>query len=117
MCLLPNTCIQHICNNYVPCRIIEHIGSGQFSEVEKAQWISDNGRTEVAIKTLHEDSSGRGKVRCLQEAAMMAQFHHPNVVTLHGIIRESHKVMYVLAVRQNSILVEVRWSVIVRVTD
>ena len=69
--------------------------------MEKAQWISDNGRTEVAVKTLHNDASGMSKVRCLQEAAMMAQFHHPNVVTLHGIIRESHKVMYVLAVRLN----------------
>ena len=76
--------------------MIRHLGSGQFAEVEKAWWISDSRSTQVAIKTLHEDSSGRGKVRCLQEAAMMTQFHHPNVVTLHGIIKENDKVNYIV---------------------
>ena len=49
-------------------------------------WISSTGTNDVAVKTLHRDAGYANKVKCLQEAAIMAQFHHPNIVHLHGIV-------------------------------
>ena len=43
---------------------------------------------EVALKTLKTDSNEEDKVKFLQEAAIMAQFRHPNIVTLHGVVRD-----------------------------
>ena len=43
---------------------------------------------EVALKTLKADSSEEDKVKFLQEAAIMAQFKHPNVITLHGVVSD-----------------------------
>ena len=41
---------------------------------------------DVAIKTLKEESPEGEKVKFLQEAAIMGQFHHPNIVKLHGMV-------------------------------
>ncbi len=41
---------------------------------------------EVAVKMLRPTASETEKVKFLQEAAIMGQFHHPNVVTLHGVV-------------------------------
>ena len=38
---------------------------------------------EVAVKTLAESGD---IVKFLQEAAIMAQFKHPNIVALHGVV-------------------------------
>lgn len=74
-------------------RRVGHLGSGQFATVEKAVWSTKYGILEVAVKTLHTDASPGDRVKLLQEAAIMAQFYHPNVVFLHGIINEDNKVM------------------------
>ena len=47
---------------------------------------------EVALKTLKTDSIEEDKVKFLQEAAIMAQFKHPNIVTLHGVVRDKQPV-------------------------
>ena len=67
-------------------RVRGHLGSGHFASVEKGVWISSNGTKDVAVKTLHRDAGDANRVKCLQEAAIMAQFHHPNIVLLHGIV-------------------------------
>ena len=41
---------------------------------------------EVAIKTLKKEASEEEKVKFLQEAAINGQFHHPNIVKLHGVV-------------------------------
>lgn len=41
---------------------------------------------EVAIKTLSDDAGDKEKLRFLQEAAIMCQFDHQNVIKLHGVI-------------------------------
>ena len=41
---------------------------------------------DVAIKTLKDDASEEDKVKFLQEAAIMGQFHHPNIVKLYGVV-------------------------------
>ena len=65
-----------------------HLGSGQFGNVEKGMWQ----RKEVALKTLKTDSTREDKVKFLQEAAIMAQFKHPNIVTLHGVVSDKEPV-------------------------
>ncbi len=57
-----------------------------FGIVYKGKWASPTGPVEVAVKTLKEQSSDKDRVKFLQEAAIMGQFHHPNVVTLHGVV-------------------------------
>ena len=47
---------------------------------------------EVALKTLKEGSGEQDKVKFLQEAAIMAQFTHPNIVTLHGVVSDKEPV-------------------------
>ena len=44
------------------------------------------GEIEVAVKTLKEGSEEAEKVKFLQEATIMGQFKHPNVVMMHGMI-------------------------------
>ena len=49
-------------------------------------WSSPDGPVDVAIKTLKAESSEEEKIKFLQEAAIMGQFHHANIVTLHGVV-------------------------------
>ena len=50
---------------------------------------SDNGvEVEVAVKTLKEGSGEEDRVKFLQEAAIMGQFKHHNVVTIYGVITQ-----------------------------
>ena len=64
------------------------LGEGQFSVVRKGVWKRNNAGfvLEVAAKTLKLDSGERDKVKFLQEAAIMAQFRHANVITLYGVV-------------------------------
>ena len=41
---------------------------------------------EVAVKTTKKYSSDKETIMLLQEAAIMGQFHHPNVVRLFGVV-------------------------------
>ena len=67
------------------CRIVEHLSSGQFGTVNKGVWQLPGCALEVAIKTL-KPGSLEDRVKFLQEAAIMGQFKHPNVVMLHGVV-------------------------------
>ena len=40
----------------------------------------------MAVKTLKEGSGEEDRVKFLQEAAIMGQFKHPNVVEMYGMI-------------------------------
>ena len=44
---------------------------------------------EVAVKTLTDSAN---TVKFLQEAAIMAQFKHPNILTLHGVVTTTEPV-------------------------
>ena len=50
---------------------------------------------EVAVKTLNDKSTEKDRLRFLQEAAIMCQFDHQNVIKLHGVVTEA-PVMIVL---------------------
>ena len=43
----------------------------------------------MAVKTLTDSAN---TVKFLQEAAIMAQFRHPNILTLHGVVSAGHPV-------------------------
>ena len=48
----------------------------------------------MAVKTLKEGAGEQDKVKFLQEAAIMGQFSHPNVVKLHGVITDGEPVCH-----------------------
>ena len=79
---------------FITCihRVVGHLGSGEFGDVKKAFWTKSDTKTlEVAVKTLKESAGSKERVKFLQEAAIMGQFHHPNVVMLHGVVLENEK--------------------------
>ena len=49
-------------------------------------WQSIKGPVHVAVKTLKTEALENEKVKFMQEAAIMGQFRHPNVVMLHGVV-------------------------------
>ena len=67
-------------------RTTEHLGSGQFGTVKRGIWQTSKGDKEVAVKMLQPNPSGEDTVRFLQEAAIMGQFRHPNIVQLMGVV-------------------------------
>ena len=62
------------------------LGQGQFGSVSKGVWRSPDGNYEVAVKMLKPEASEEDQVKLLQEAAIMGQFAHKNVVKLHGVV-------------------------------
>ena len=54
--------------------------------MNKGLWCSPTGPKEVAIKMLKDTAKESERVKFLQEAAIMGQFRHPNVITLHGVV-------------------------------
>ena len=79
-----------LCHLAKPYRLASVLGEGQFSVVQKGVWKRNNAGhgfiLEVAAKTLKLGSGERDKVKLLQEAAIMAQFKHSNVITLYGVV-------------------------------
>ena len=61
------------------------MGSGQFGEVHQGLYKTD---IKVAVKTLKAEAGEDDRVKFLQEAAIMGQFRHRNVVTMHGVVTE-----------------------------
>ena len=49
-------------------------------------WASPDGRHEVAIKMLKPDATEEDRLKLLQEAAIMGQFNHKNVVAVKGVV-------------------------------
>ena len=68
------------------CSTSSNLGSGNFGVVFKGEWSFSSGHLEVAIKMLKDGASEEDRVKFLQEAAIMGQFSHPNVVKLYGVV-------------------------------
>ena len=43
---------------------------------------------EVAVKSMESGASEEERVKFLQEAAIMGQFNHPNIIQLLGVVYE-----------------------------
>ena len=76
------------------------IGFGQFGDVFQGIFSTGEEDIEVAVKTLKKGSKDIDKIKFLQEATIMGQFKHPNVVTTYGMVSErgnvSNNVKYVI---------------------
>ena len=71
------------------------LGHGQFGGVHIGKWRTPKWEREVAIKMLDPTTSHQDdKVKFLQEAAIMAQFKHPNVIQLYGIVTDGQPVSF-----------------------
>ena len=68
------------------------LGSGEFGTVCKGQWVYADKKLDVAIKVLSDASNETSKVKFLQEAAIMSQFRHPNVIKLYGVVSDGREV-------------------------
>ena len=69
------------------------LGHGQFGGVHIGKWRTPKWERDVAIKMLDPTTSHQDdKVKFLQEAAIMAQFKHPNVIQLYGIVTDGQPV-------------------------
>ena len=79
-----------MCNN----RTLGELGSGEFGIVTYGKWRpSSDKEVEVAIKTLNTGASDNNRLRFIQEAAIMCQFDHENVVKLHGVVTEAPRMI------------------------
>ena len=74
--------------DHSPClyRTLDALGGGHFSSVHRGVWEVPGGSVEVAVKRLKSKASETDKVKFLQEAAIMGQFLHPNVIKLQGVV-------------------------------
>ena len=88
-------------------RMLEKLGSGEFGEVCKALWSISGATKELAVKTLKSTLPEEEKVRFLQEAAIMGQFSHPNVVKLYGVVTVGEPVSKII-IRTPGIVIIVR---------
>jgi serine/threonine protein kinase len=61
---------------------------------------------EVAVKTMEDGASQEDRIRFLQEAAIMGQFDHPNIIRLVGatLNMEDEKVHIMCNTPQHHIL-------------
>ncbi len=57
---------------------------------------SDEGfkKEAVAVKCLDDSNNEEAKVKFLQEAAIMAQFNHPNIIRILGIVMDDQVCLY-----------------------
>ena len=74
------------------------LGSGAFGEVYKGVWhhavigCEEPVEEEVAVKTMKGECSEEDRIKFLQEAAIMGQFDHPNIVKVMGIMATDSEV-------------------------
>ena len=67
------------------------VGRGHFGVVFKGEWVTapgadGGGKLDVAVKVLKGGVAIKNRIKLLQEAAIIGQFSHPNVVKLHGVV-------------------------------
>ena len=75
-------------------RINGELRSREFGIVSRGRWTPlPHKEVEVTIKTLNTGASAKDRLRFIQEAAIMCQFDHENVIKLHGVVTEAPKMI------------------------
>ena len=87
--LSPPHSLSHFLSLYECFRLQGRLGQGQFGSVHKAVW---KGAT-VAVKLLIEEATDISRIKFLQEAAIMGQFSHPNVIKLYGVVTDGDNIV------------------------
>ena len=77
---------------WLPCRIYEELGNGNFGMVHRGLWTSSKHNFEVALKCLLTSSTEGERIKFFQEAAIMGQFIHPNILKILGMVTISEPV-------------------------
>ncbi|CAJ1051918.1 ephrin type-A receptor 8 isoform X3 [Xyrichtys novacula] len=86
-------------------KIEKIIGSGEFGEVCYGRMRLPGKRDiPVALKTLKAGYTEKQKRDFLAEASIMAQFDHPNVIRLEGVVTQSKPVMIITEYMENGSL-------------
>ncbi|XP_013873013.1 ephrin type-A receptor 4a [Austrofundulus limnaeus] len=86
-------------------KIEKIIGSGEFGEVCYGRMRLPGKRDiAVALKTLKAGYTEKQKKDFLAEASIMAQFDHPNVIRLEGVVTHSKPVMIITEYMENGSL-------------
>ncbi|KAI1890673.1 hypothetical protein AGOR_G00156070 [Albula goreensis] len=86
-------------------KIEKIIGSGEFGEVCYGRMRLPGKRDiPVALKTLKAGYSEKQRRDFLGEASIMAQFDHPNVIHLEGVVTRSKPVMIITEYMENGSL-------------
>ena len=77
-------------------------------------WSVGGEEREVAVKSLADGSTEEKRIQFLQEAAIMGQFKHPNVITLHGVLLDRERlciavtwyfpVVYIVSLHSTSLM-------------
>lgn len=70
--------------------------NGQFSAISKAVWKTGTNKYRVAVKSATVQNQMKEHLLLLQEAVIMGQFRHPNVMTIYGVVNEMHSAMLVI---------------------
>ena len=88
------------------------MGTGQFGKVYQGEWttLEMKKKVGIAVKTLKEGAGEGDKVKFLQEAAIMGQFSHPNVVKLYGVITEGEPVSLCSIITITSLISLYMWT-------
>ncbi|XP_031224447.1 tyrosine-protein kinase Fer isoform X3 [Mastomys coucha] len=79
--------------NHEDVSLGELLGKGNFGEVFKGT-LKD--KTPVAIKTCKEDLPQELKIKFLQEAKILKQYDHPNIVKLIGVCTQRQPVYIIM---------------------
>ena len=105
-------------------RIKCEIGSGHFGSVSKGEWLlrGEGGEViegegvQVAVKVVKTEAEEMQRVKLLQEAAIMGQFSHPNVVRLNGVVTVGDPVSGTWTAISLSVVINPRRACAARVT-
>uniref|UniRef100_W5K7M8 Ephrin type-A receptor 8 n=1 Tax=Astyanax mexicanus TaxID=7994 RepID=W5K7M8_ASTMX len=86
-------------------KIEKIIGSGEFGEVCYGRMKLPGKRDiPVALKTLKAGYTEKQRRDFLSEASIMAQFDHPNIIRLEGVVTRSKPVMIITEYMENGSL-------------
>ena len=70
------------------------LGRGNYAIVHSAMWKTQKGDIPVAVKSLKKEDE-ESSISFLQEAVILGQFNHPNVLKLLGVMTLSNPIMMV----------------------